>query len=89
NYPMFTTSKEEAQGWLDEGTIVVARTMLRGHSGAGIVLHSGDDELVDAPLYVKYVKKTQEYRVHVAFGEILDQQRKARRQDTPDEEVNW
>lgn len=89
NHPLFTTCKEQAQEWLDEDIIVVARTKLRGHSGDGIVICSRGEELVDAPLYVQYVKKTQEYRVHVVCGEVIDQQRKARRQDAPDEEVNW
>lgn len=44
---------------------------------------------VHAPLYVKYVKKQQEYRVHVFNGSVIDVQRKMRRTDTPDAEVNW
>lgn len=86
NIPEFTEDKEQAATW----PLVVCRTVLRGHSGEGIVLASPEEEdLVDAPLYVKYVKKTQEYRVHAAFGEVVDQQRKARNRDVPDENVNW
>lgn len=46
-------------------------------------------EECDAPLYVKYIKKQQEYRVHVFNGSVIDVQRKMRRTDTPTEEVNW
>ena len=44
---------------------------------------------INAPLYVKYVKKQQEYRVHVFNGSVIDVQRKMRRTDTPDADVNW
>jgi glutathione synthase/RimK-type ligase-like ATP-grasp enzyme len=40
-------------------------------------------------LYVEYIKKKEEYRVHVAFGHIIDVQRKGRNRDVPDEDVNW
>ena len=86
--PQYTTSKEEALEWLLEG-IVVCRTVLKGHSGQGIVLAKDIEHLVDAPLYVKYIKKSQEYRVHVINGEAFFVQRKARKKEIPDEEVNW
>lgn len=86
--PQFTRSRQEASTWLSEG-IVVCRTKVTGHSGEGIVLAENASEMVDAPLYTKYVRKTQEYRVHVWDGEVFFTQRKARRTETPDEEVNW
>lgn len=60
------------------GEIVFARTNLSGHSGAGIVIAENPNQLVAAPLYVKYVKKLQEFRVHVAFGRVIDVQEKRR-----------
>lgn len=87
--PDFTTDRAVAQGWIENGGVVVCRTKLSGHSGEGIVIAETVDQLVAAPLYVKYVKKQQEYRVHMMHGEVLDVQRKARRLETPDEEVNW
>lgn len=57
--------------WVDKSYIpegaypVVCRTILNGHSGAGIVIADGPDDVVPAPLYVKYVKKVREYRIHV------------------------
>lgn len=71
---------------------VVCRTILTGHSGKGIVIANTEDELVDAKLYVKYIKKKYEYRIHVGkkkTGEytIILMQRKARRKDHDD--PNW
>lgn len=87
--PDWTQDKSTARQWIEEGSVVVCRTLLRANSGRGIVLASSVDELVDAPLYVKYVKKQDEYRCHVALGGVFDVQRKMRRRDTPDEDVNW
>lgn len=69
--PDFTTIKEEAT-W-DEG---VARTILNGSSGAGIVLWRAGEEIPRAPLYVQYVKKKHEFRVHVLKGKIIHVQQK-------------
>lgn len=66
---------------------VVCRTVLNGHSGRGIVMAASRDQLVPAPLYVEYVPKQDEYRVHVVRGEVIAVQRKARRLEV--EEPNW
>lgn len=44
---------------------VVCRTTLAGHSGDGIVIAQIPSEVVAAPLYVKYIKKKEEYRIHL------------------------
>lgn len=87
--PTYTKNIEDAKKWVTGGSTVVCRSTLTGHSGAGIVVASHVDDLVPAPLYVKYVKKQQEYRIHVFDGEVLDVQRKARNKDVPDDKVNW
>ena len=88
--PEWTTSREEAAQWLLNGaSAVFCRTKLTGNSGQGIVLASNTDELVDAPLYTKWCRIDQEYRIHVFNGEVLDMQRKARKRDVPDDKVNW
>ena len=66
---------------------LVARTKLRGHSGDGIVICNKPEELVDAPLYTRYVKKKDEYRVHVLRDNAFFIQRKARKLDN--EQPNW
>jgi len=85
--PNWTTDKEEALGWVREGDLVVVRTKLTGHSGEGIVLCGTEEELVDAPLYTKYFKKKDEYRIHVFDDKVIDVQRKAKRHDV--EEPDW
>lgn len=76
-----------AEKWIEEGSTVVCRTILNGSCGKGIVIAKTLEELVDAPLYVKYIPKKEEYRVHVAFGKVIAVQRKARRLEC--ENPNW
>lgn len=87
--PEWTESIVEASKWAAEGFMVVARKKLNGHSGEGIEIITADAVEVEAPLYTKYIKKDQEYRIHVFRGEVIFQQRKARKKEVPDEEVNW
>lgn len=91
NIPDYTTDIVEAQEWLDDGITIVERHTLTGHSGQGIQLCSpGGMALSDkSKLYVKYIKKQDEYRLHVFDGEVFFIQRKARALDVPDDEVNW
>lgn len=87
--PRFAHSAKDVN-W--EGLTVV-RHILQGHSGKGIELVSKKEELPDAPLYVEYIKKEQEFRIHVGRSPegyvVIAEQRKARRHDVPDEQVNW
>ena len=85
--PEWTDSREQADRWLRNGTPVVCRTILNGSGGRGIVIAEHDGELVNAPLYVKYVPKKYEYRIHIFRGNVIDMQQKARRLE--DQEVNW
>lgn len=88
--PEFWTNSEDIP---DEAFPIVCRTVLAGHSGDGIVIADTRAGLVQCPLYVRYVKKADEYRVHVGKkGEeyvVIAVQRKARRTDVPNEQVNW
>jgi hypothetical protein len=73
NIPEWTTDKEEAVKWYFGNVPFVARKILNGHSGQGIVLYGQQPEeyekftgdVVKAPLYVQYKKKKHEYRVHI------------------------
>ena len=71
--PPWTTDQNQAIAWTAEGHTVCARTILNSHSANGLVLMERDNPrtFVRAPLYTKYVKKDEEYRVHVAEGEII------------------
>lgn len=95
--PKWTNSRQEALEWLRQPNgseafrckKVVSRTILTGHSGAGIIItdRENQDSLPEAPLYVEYVPKDSEYRVHIFNGEVIDVQRKVR---DPDREVtDW
>ena len=65
--PDWTTKKEDAITWVEQGKRVVCRTIENGHGGMGIVVANTVDELVDAPLYTVYQPKKREFRVHVFF----------------------
>lgn len=93
--PRFWTNQQEIP---DDAFPIVCRTVLAGHSGDGIVIAERRADLVAAPLYVQYVKKSHEYRVHVGRGHpgaapdqsiIIAVQRKARNRAVPDDQVNW
>lgn len=86
--PGWTTNRAEATTWFTgEDSKVVCRTLLTSHSGNGIIIAESEDQLVQAPLYTRYVKKQAEYRVHIVRGRVVDVQRKIRDPDrTP---TNW
>lgn len=84
--PEYTTSPSQVMEWVRDGHQVFAREKLTGHSGEGIVILEDQESVEEydhsrAQLYTKYVKKKDEYRVHVFRNkdgyEVLDVQRKA------------
>lgn len=76
----FTTNRSVALGWLEDGNTVYGRSMLSAHSGRGIVILTENDYVVPTlPLYTKGLLKAHEYRVHVAFGQVIDFAKKRRR----------
>lgn len=87
--PLWSTNVQDVQVWLDNERTVVVRHKLNGHSGEGIEIIEGDVEIPDARLYVQYVPKKDEYRIHVLCGEVVDVQRKARNREVEDADVNW
>jgi len=78
-HPEWTQYKSQAEAWINEGHKVFCRQALTSHSGHGIIISTCLEELVDAPLYVKAVKKDKEYRVHVFNGKVIDYQQKKRK----------
>lgn len=87
--PYWTTDRNEAQRWLLDGKSVCSRATVSGHSAEGLIIHSGQEvRLPVVPLYTVYVPKKSEFRVHVAFGQIIDTQQKVKRADY-EGEPNW
>jgi glutathione synthase/RimK-type ligase-like ATP-grasp enzyme len=96
----WTTESDAALHWLTSGRDVIARCQLRGSGGAGIhLIHHdtlgrpgrtlGRRGILEAPLYTQYVKKADEYRVHVFDGEVIDVQQKRKRQEVNNDDVNY
>ena len=74
--PEWTTDKAVAIAW---GKDYLARTLLRSHSGKGIVMVAVGEQPPYAKLYVQYKKKKHEFRVHVFQSKVIDVTQKKRR----------
>ena len=85
--PSYTTDREQAIRYIRAGNKVVCRQLLNASGGRGIVIARDTEELVDCPLYVRYIKKAEEFRVHIFDGQVIDVQRKARLHSV--ENPNW
>jgi len=79
----FTTSKDEASAWVEQGATVFARTLLRSSEGKGIViLEKGKQETVpNAGVFTKYKKKKREFRVHVFRDSVVQVLEKRKRKE--------
>jgi predicted ATP-grasp superfamily ATP-dependent carboligase len=87
--PDFTADINVAKGWIADDKIVLARKRLNGHSGQGIKVCKTVEEIPEGyPLYVKYVRKESEFRVHVFRGQVIDYVQKKKREGISDEEFN-
>lgn len=87
--PEFGTTLAWSEDKIRHERKVFCRTKLSGNSGDGIVVAENGAQLVPAPLYTLWYLIKNEYRVHVFQGKVIDVQRKARKLDVPDEDVNW
>lgn len=79
--PMFTAHAER----MDRDKLWLARTKLRSSGGEGIIVIRPGDAVPEAPLYVQYIPKLLEYRVHVfnqLGGSTTYVQQKLRRNET-------
>jgi len=93
--PDFTFSKDEVKEWFNDPKtkMVFARTVLNGHSGEGIVKIDNaelvDDRFADNTLFVKYVPKKREFRVHVSKLGVFLVQEKLRKLQVEDQQVDF
>lgn len=79
--PKFWTNREEAERERGKA-IILERHTVTGESGAGIVVKRQGEALSPAPLYVQYIRKNREFRVHVFAGQAIAVQQKRRESDT-------
>lgn len=85
--PAFLTQPPEHR---DDKDIWLERTSLTGSGGQGIRVVRRGDTFGDAPLYVRYIPKRVEYRLHVVNGQVIFIQQKMRERDneqTPDQKL--
>lgn len=87
--PGYTDDIQRARSWIEMGYEVVVRHKLNGAGGEGIEIVNDVDALPQAPLYTLYIKKKSEWRMHVAFGEVIHIARKVRDPEYPEDKVNW
>jgi len=65
------------------------RHLLRASQGRGLRHVGRDGVLQRAPMYTRYVRKADEFRVHVFDGQVIDVQQKRKRRDVPNDDVNY
>lgn len=70
--PEWTTWEVTARRWLTEGREVIARTVVDGCQGAGIVVMKKPLDFVYAPLYTIRVDNVAEYRIYMFGEQIID-----------------
>jgi glutathione synthase/RimK-type ligase-like ATP-grasp enzyme len=88
--PEFTIDKKEVKEWLNNEHIVLARVLLRASGGRGIEIIRTGEEIKDAGIYVKYIRKDSEYRVHVVGEKVIDfaaKKRQTESEQTPDQKL--
>ena len=86
--PDFATTLDVALAWQIEGHDVCVRALTRASGGKGLSVVGPDEDMPRAPLYTKYVKKKDEYRVHICNDSVIGVQRKAARKDFAGE-TDW
>lgn len=79
-HPEWTTNMVKAIQWVKEDISVVCRATLTGKGGQGISIAHKGYIIPIVPLYTKYFKKKEEYRVHVVAGKIIDFAMKKKRE---------
>ena len=83
--PQFTQLRSEALDWQRDGKIIVARTLLTGHEGRGIVLaKETSDPVPAAPLYTAHIRHRREFRIHVVGNTVIDMAEKRKRNNFDD-----
>ena len=74
-HPRWTTDKEEAASW---GTVVMARSSVRGQRGSGLQVVMGGQQLPDAAIYTEYLPHKREFRVNLFKDRVVSIREKVR-----------
>lgn len=82
--PRWTTDGDFAK---DQFRKTVSRLLLQSSGGRGIVITEQGQQPPEAPLYVEYIPRRAEFRIHVIDGKVVDTQRKIR--DPNREPASW
>jgi glutathione synthase/RimK-type ligase-like ATP-grasp enzyme len=77
----FCQSIDEAKAWASKGYTVVCRTLTNASEGKGIVIAETPEQVVQAPVYTKYLKKKREFRVHIFKDTVVSVVEKLRRKE--------
>lgn len=87
--PECTVTSSVAKQWVEDGSLVYGRRYTDSSQGKGIEILTQDDMFIShLPLYTKGIVGGEEYRVHVAFGKVIDYTKKLKRRGTnPNEYV--
>lgn len=85
--PDWTDAYPLARQKFTDRQLVVGRATISGHSGRGITIGTVANLPQNLPLYVEYIKKKKEFRVHVFNGQVIDVQEK-RKMRNFDGEIN-
>lgn len=96
-HPDWTVDVQTVLDWLRSDKTVLARSILRGSKGAGIVLIRNSrpsvqqrvSDIPRAPLYVTYRPKRREYRIHVMSAEVIGVQQKRKRREVNNDDVDY
>jgi glutathione synthase/RimK-type ligase-like ATP-grasp enzyme len=87
-HPDWTEDRTIVKRWLRDGRGVVVRKLLRSSGGKGASYIEGNVDVPVAPLYVDYIKKKKEFRVHVLESQVVHVQEKRKRRGTaPDTRI--
>lgn len=83
----WTVDHDVVDQWSADGSTIIGRLTLTGHSGHGIIIIEPHEPIQPAKLYTKYIFKAKEFRVHVVAGNVVDTQQKVR--DPNKEPLSW
>lgn len=72
SHPEWTTSKDEALQWQNEGHFVVARERIKSQAGGGVYVIEPGQLMPDAKVYTKYLKKKREFRVNIFKDKVVN-----------------